>query len=256
MKKQITRVVLFLGVLIICSSGNVFAEDCPKTPVPAFINCAEQRLDDLEAQNASQQSVIADLQSRLAAVEVNPVLDLGPYVSLETGTLNDLIGPHIIFTGVNLHLRNGSGSTWGESYVTPNGLGNLIIGYNEVNPYWNIYGRGGSHNVVIGTWHEYSSVGGLVVGYLNRIGGAWASVTGGSQNDAGGYFSSVSGGVANHAEEELSSVSGGWQNSASGYKASVSGGYLNTASGEASTVGGGDSLTAAGTYEYRDADTP
>src|SRR5262245_22452618 len=38
-------------------------------------------------------------------------------------------GTAMIFTGVNLFVRNGTGTT-----NTANGLGNLIIGYNELRP--------------------------------------------------------------------------------------------------------------------------
>jgi hypothetical protein len=68
----------------------------------------------------------------------------------------------------------------------PNGLGNLIVGYNEPRPggFENI--RTGSHNVVVGRWHNFSRFGGLVVGHSNTISGDFAVVSGGYLNKARG----------------------------------------------------------------------
>ena len=55
--------------------------------------------------------------------------DLTAYISVETGAVNGLAGPHIIFTGANVHIRSGSGTTQEDD---PVGKGNLVVGYNEV----------------------------------------------------------------------------------------------------------------------------
>jgi len=94
----------------------------------------------------------------------------------------------VVITGANLRLLNGLGST-----DTTNGLGNLIVGYNEPREgEENI--RTGSHNVVVGKQHQFSSVGGLVVGLQNEIRGAFASVSGGVHNTAAGEHASIGGG--------------------------------------------------------------
>ena len=118
------------------------------------------------------------LQKQLTAVQTNPVLDLGPYVKVDPDGKLDLAGPQITFTGANIHIESGQGSTYDES-----GLGNLIIGYNEfpndggpVGPHQ----RFGAHNLVIGPGHRYTGDGGLVAGQLNTISGQGATVTGGS----------------------------------------------------------------------------
>ena len=76
-----------------------------------------------------------------------------PYVTVDTGKINGLDGPHIIFgkegTGVNVHVRDGSGGTDGAV----NGLGNLIVGYNEDSGDT----RSGSHNLVVGQGRGSSS---------------------------------------------------------------------------------------------------
>jgi hypothetical protein len=84
-------------------------------------------------------------------------------------------GNQVFITGANLHIVNGL-----EATDTTNGLGNLIVGYNE--PRGEEEGqniRTGSHNVVVGQRHNFSRFGGLVVGFRNEISGDFASVSGG-----------------------------------------------------------------------------
>ncbi len=150
----------------------------------------------------------------------------------------------IRFSGVNVQIVNGSGNT-GEPI---NGLGNLIVSYNELRGSGDV--RTGSHNVVVGRWHNYSSYGGMVTGISNTISGPYASVSGGCGNTASGQHASVSGGSANRASNTYSSVSGGYNNQASGQYASVSGGSDNAASGEAASVSGGRYNVASGDYAF------
>lgn len=98
-------------------------------------------------------------------------------------------GDTIIFEGVNVQIVSGTGNTDGA----PNGRGNLIVGYNEERQSYNE--RAGSHNIVVGMRHNYSSYGGLVVGDSNTITGAFSSVSGGTENEANGVHSAVSGGI-------------------------------------------------------------
>src|SRR6516165_10395755 len=96
----------------------------------------------------------------------------------------------VVISGANLRIVNGLGATG-----TTNGLGNLIVGYNELGNSPNRPDvRTGSHNVVVGSQHNFSSFGGLVVGIQNEISGPYASVSGGVGNTASNTFSSVSGG--------------------------------------------------------------
>jgi hypothetical protein len=161
----------------------------------------------------------------------------------------------IFITGANLHLVNGLGSTdcvdeqAQEIPDCPNGLGNLIVGYNESrnNPL-DPDERTGSHNVVVGPFHNFSRVGGLVVGDFNTISGDFAAVSGGERNTASGLSAAVSGGINNTASGFADSVSGGEFNTASGGTAAVSGGVQNLASGRGSAVSGGGSNTALGEF--------
>jgi hypothetical protein len=145
----------------------------------------------------------------------------------------------LTFSGANLYVNNGAGAT-----ASTNGYGNLVIGYNEAS-----YGqaRTGSHNLVVGPEHNWTSYGGLIAGDRNTVTGPYSSVSGGRSNTASGAYSSVSGGYSNTASGSRSSVSGGYGNTASGQDSSVSGGLFNTASGPRSSVSGGDSNTASNT---------
>ncbi len=152
-------------------------------------------------------------------------------------------GGNLVLTGMNLQILSGSGSTEGPV----NGLGNLIVGYNEDqagsdDPEVRI----GSHNVVIGDDHTFASYSGLVTGLDDAIVSPYCSVTGGRQNVASGEGASVSGGEENTASGEVSVVSGGDSNEASDFGAAISGGWHNIASNEVAWVGGGTENTASG----------
>jgi hypothetical protein len=208
---------------------------------------ATDRLDSLEAENA-------ELRSRLEGLEMLTA----------SMTLEKVDGyPVVRFTGVNLQVVDGSGFTGGEV----NGVGNLIVGYNENyrdvpdEDFVNV--RTGSHNLVIGRYHNYSSWSGLVAGDSNTLDGFIASVTGGGGNTAGdyatvtgglantasGWGASVTGGARNAAEGNSTSVTGGNDNVATGHNASITGGLENTASGNDSAVVGGFHNDAAGNHE-------
>jgi hypothetical protein len=188
-----------------------------------------------------------------------------PALERRVAALERLLKPfsrekHEIFiTGANLHLVNGLNSTdctdeqHQEIPDCPNGLGNLIVGYNEIGEFReNI--RTGSHNVVVGSENDFSRFGGIIVGLANTISGDFASVSGAFQNTASGNFAVVSGGIGNTASGVGVAVSGGQQNTASGsdvdFGAAVSGGITNTASGLQSTVSGGQNVTQEAAFGW------
>jgi hypothetical protein len=129
-------------------------------------------------------------------------------------------------TGANLHVENGLHAT-----STKNSLGNVIIGYNEPHPAGE---KTGSHTLVVGSHHSYSSWGGLVAGRANYVDAEYASVLGGEWNAALGLGATVCGGTLNQASGYVSSAGGGFDNRASGPHSSVSGGAEVTASAESS----------------------
>jgi hypothetical protein len=125
-------------------------------------------------------------------------------------------GNEVFITGANLHIVNGLGRTictddQGEPIPDcPNGLGNLIVGYNETrtDPFEGPTIRTGSHNVVVGVRHNFSRFGGLVVGFRNEISGVWSAVSGGVDNTASGNIAAVSGGFNRTAAGEFDWVAG------------------------------------------------
>jgi hypothetical protein len=200
--------------------------------------------DVAEEWQCSTPPDVAALNTRIAALEG---LFAGVTRSADT----------LLFSGVNLQVVDGSGSTDGGT----NGLGNVIIGYNESRPIGNF--REGSHMLVMGMRNNYTGFGGIIVGNRNSVSAPYSAVLGGSLNVAsaegsvvsGGYnnsssgeYASVSGGSGNTASGPYSSVSAGNDNTANDDYASVSGGSENTASATSSTVSGGQNNQASGTF--------
>jgi hypothetical protein len=193
----------------------------------------------------------------------------------------------IRISGVNLQLVSGLGATNGNpsdpgsvaaGETRSNGLGNLIVGYNEAPA--GGFDRTGSHFVVLGRGGSYSSFAGLASGEdsrveapyavalggaanrstgigavalggtLNEARGAGAIASGGEFNLAAGTHAAVTGGSRSLAGGDVSSVTGGYKSFALGFGAAVSGGALNRAEGNFSTVSGGTNRTVTGQYNW------
>lgn len=159
-------------------------------------------------------------------------------------------------SGINLQIVNGL-----EATQTTNGLGNLIVGYQELGNEVEADERTGSHYLVVGRRHNYSSYGGVLAGESNistndygcvsggrrnRASGPWSSVTGGGHNVASGQNAVVSGGSFNWSGSDSTVVVGGEGNHAipagaggAGNKAVVVGGYDNRSKGQGSVIVGG-----------------
>jgi len=208
------------------------------------------------------EQAVRELQAQVQTLQ--GLLALAPYIRVQTGAMNDLAGPHVVFEGVNVHVRSGAGAT--NDGGTPRGLGNLVVGYNEVLLGAGAGYRGGSHNLVVGAEHTYTSTGGVVAGYANAVTGEGASVLGGAGNLASGVNATVAGGLTNTASGDFSgvlagefntaqafgsSVAGGNSNTASGGDSAVAGGFNNTAAGDFATVGGGSDRQAPGFVDWR-----
>jgi hypothetical protein len=205
--------VLMTGVLVSSIQGAL-ADHNPGHSISASVS--------LEARVAALETRVAELETLLSSMSISAD------------------GQNVYFTGVNVHVRNDTESTNG----IPDGLGNLIVGYDEQR----LFGsdKNGSHNLIIGREHNYTSFGGLVAGFRNTISGGEASVSGGSINTASGLQTSVSGGSTNTADGAQTSVSGGRSNTADGAQTSVSGGSNNTAILFMTSVSGGWNNTASG----------
>lgn len=168
--------------------------------------------------------------------------DLASFMRFEPGEINGVRGPHIVFEGVNVHIRSGTGATADAA----SGLGNLIVGYNEAPDRLGATDRSGAHNLIVGPEHRFPGFGGFVAGFRNIISGDFASVSGGRLNQAGNATASVSGGFGNAARGENASISGGFGNIAAGTNASISGGFNNAANGDTASVSGGSGNVARG----------
>jgi hypothetical protein len=221
--------------------------------VPAEIAALQTQVAELQSIVHTLQDQVSALQAsntalhrELAAVQSNKALLLGPFVNVDPNPENGVIGPNIKFTGANIHILSGSGSTNDRTnFGAPSkGLGNVIIGYDEPPGGLSATDRGGSHNLVIGVGHRFTTAafGGIVAGADNTIDNLWACVPGGSFNTASGFSASATGGENNTASGFFASVTGGRDNTASGFFASVTGGVNNTAGGKESVVLGGTNV--------------
>jgi hypothetical protein len=150
----------------------------------------------------------------------------------------DFVGNDVFFNGVNVHVRNGQGST-----TRTNGRGNLIVGYSAGGTGRQ---RTGSHNLIIGDEHAYAGTAGIVAGTHNDILASNASVLGGSNNTAQQPGAVVLGGNGNDAIGEAATVFGGTGNDAVGAGAVVVGGNNNRADGDSAVVLGGSTNIALG----------
>ncbi len=97
--------------------------------------------------NKQLRTAVSNLQDEVAALqsEVNELKQLLSGISRD--------GDALLFTGMNLQVVNGAGTTSGPG----NGKGNFTVGYNELR-----YGpnaRGGSHNILVGSELNYPDFG-------------------------------------------------------------------------------------------------
>lgn len=203
---------------------------------------------------ALQAQVIA-LQKQVTALQQNKALALAPFVSVDGNTQAGVRGPNITFSGANIRIVNGTGST-----AIANGQGNLIIGYDEdtvTEPNNGVFGpialtptdRSGSHNLVIGRWHRFNSsaFGCLVAGEGNSITGEGNSIVGGQGNNIvnGSSGNVIVGGGASTASGIRDVIVGGWGQSANSNCDVIVGGSGNETHATACVIVGG-----IGSYTY------
>jgi hypothetical protein len=183
----------------------------------------ETQITALQVTITSQNATIAALQRQVTLIAQNPALGLGPFVTVDPKPEYNALGPNIVFHGANVHITNGSLNTTGVNgslnTLGANGLGNLFIGYDLLPQTTNTPQRGGSHNLVLGDGHQFTSTGCILSGWENEVYAA---------------NSEAIGGVQNVIWDECSVAVGGYLN-------------VNTRSGMAVTVGG-----AYGRVDYAD----
>lgn len=121
-------------------------------------------LDSRDSISFANASDLATLQATVAALQATVTAQATTIGTLQAKLQYvSVSGTEMHITGANLHIESGSGATDGGV----NGLGNLIVGYNE--PRAASPDQTGSHNLIVGRYHNYSSYGGLVAGYYNAI---------------------------------------------------------------------------------------
>ena len=177
-----------------------------------------------------------------------------PYVKVEASGIDGK--PTIQFSGVNVQIVNGEGTT-----ASTNGKGNLVIGYDE-----HANSESGSHDLILGEEAAFTSYGGIAAGqdnevhapfavsiggHRNVVSGEGSAIIGGCCSQESGLDSTISGGFENRIRmAEDASISGGGENAISGGVGSISGGDQNEASGAYASISGGSRNLAAGAYSW------
>jgi len=110
--------------------------------------------------------------------------------------------PTITIDGANLRIVNGLGST-----ESTNGLGNLILGYNEDTGALEC--RGGSHNIVAGTDNGYEGFAGVVRGRDNFVDGGYSLIMTGTDNEIVGDASAIVSGWDQDVTGDSGAILGG-----------------------------------------------
>jgi hypothetical protein len=165
---------------------------------------ANNRIASLETTPVMKLNPYApSLNARITSLETTPVMKLNPYVLVSATATGGVVGPNIFITGANLHIRSGAGNT-----EAANGKGNLIVGYDEMVGSSEA-SRTGSHNVVIGPRHKFTSWGGLIGGRTNSALAPFAVVFG-NGNTVSANGGSITGGQKNIVEGWWGSISGGF----------------------------------------------
>lgn len=141
-------------------------------------------------------------------------------------------------TGANFQVVNGLGTT-----DTENGLGNILVGYQESQAV--VCDRTGSHNIVGGLGNAYGSYGGLVMGLHNYVDAGYSAILSGAENTIM---------TTPHTQTPMSAIIGGQWNTTTSDHCVVVGGGNNFIDGAAAIgsarwsvlVGGGGSSASNG----------
>ncbi len=216
------------------SSTNAGAVSTLQTSVAGVQSQVTSFAADVQSNSADVAAVVSTQgvqDGRLSALESKTA-------SMSATTIDGRAA--VVFDSVNLHLRSGSGSTAG----TVNGLGNLVVGYDEARTSGS--DKSGSHNIVFGRQANYTSFGGIVGGLTNSITGSYASVLTGSSNEATSTYSVVVTGSSNDSTGTNSVVVTGSTNEATSDDAVVISGSSNDATGSGSVVVSGLLNVASG----------
>lgn len=177
----------------------------------------------------TMQETIETLQLQVEALEAQAIPELAEHLSYVDSSST------FHLEGANFQLSNGAGA------YNNNGLGNLIIGMNGETEYIDSIGRGGSHNLVIGEGHAYSSNHGILHGYNATATDRYAAIIGGASNRVDGAYGVTIAGTDNVILDNalFSATIGGRDNTisadyavaAAGFRSQVDGAYSAAISG-------------------------
>jgi hypothetical protein len=187
-----------------------------------------QQLADSDRQVAALTSTLDSLDTTVNTIESR--------VHVAEQTLSpidyDARSKSVVFTGVNVQIRNGAGATDGDT----DGTGNLIIGWNEADE---DDGRTGSHNVIVGSHHDWVGHSGIAVGVDHDLLTDAGATVGGESNVVSAHGAVLIGGQDNEATGAGSVGIGGAENLLAGELSIATGGYRNDAEGAYSVILGG-----------------
>lgn len=174
------------------------------------------------------QAQITALQAQVEALQAQVVPGLASYLSVDDSLHTVLV------EGANFQVTNG----WAQPYN--NGLGNVIVGFNPGDSA-QVANRGGSHNVIVGSDHQYNGGFNIVAGAANDASGVAGLVSGESNVYTSGNGAML-GGLDNACEGQRAVVVGGLGNAA-GHLGVAVGGQDNYAGEWAVVVGGLENTT-------------
>src|SRR5262245_20531288 len=136
MFKRQLLVLVFASLFILPGIGMTQGKDSSAQSLQGQLNSLKAQVTTLQGQVATLQGQVVNsgteintLKSQISALQSGQSSTDTKVAGLE-GKLQcvsvENSGDDFVFTGCNVHVRNGESST-----STTNGLGNLIIGYNE-----------------------------------------------------------------------------------------------------------------------------
>lgn len=242
---------LYVGAMLVLGACGSESDSHGQTNQPSDAQAEQATVQEMRTTLLQLQADLQAAQKRTQELEtyVNGIKDPMAFCQrlAEVARVDD--GGDVIFEGANLHIRSGSGSTSGNT----NGKGNLIIGYNEMSTDMALsQPRTGSHNLVVGSYHAFSSYGGVVFGDSNAVLAPHGTILGGVLNKIEtrdrivATDSTIVGGSNNFIMSPRSTIGGGKGGVARGDSSSIVGGLYNVSEGEWSVVLGGQQNRVAG----------
>ncbi len=174
--------VLLLSIIELAGIRSGNAQDSTADRIAALeaqVRNLQTQVTNLQAQLTNQQSAISAESSARKQGESDILAAAKAISDRQVAAIADKIahfsrvGNEVYITGANLHIVNGAGKT-----DLTNGLGNVIVGYNELRADGSD-NRIGSHNLVVGRENNFTGFGSLLAGFHNSSTGG-GSITGGA----------------------------------------------------------------------------